>query len=81
MRVTFVFGRRSDREICLKLQVDLSPNALALPSDPARELARPGSIKGLTRAIPLLVKRPLRVADSTDRRNTLPITLGGGFVA
>lgn len=52
MRVTFVFERGSDREICPILHVDLSPNALALSSDPARELARLGSIKDLRRAIP-----------------------------
>lgn len=71
MRVTFVFKRGSDREICPIVQVDLLPNALALPSDPARELARLGSIKDLMRAIPLLVKRPL-LADSG------PLAIVGG---
>ena len=54
MRVTFVFERGSDREICPIVQDDLSPNALALPSDPARELARPGSIKDLI-LVPALI--------------------------
>ena len=60
MRVTFGFERGSGRvEIRPLLQNDLSPNALALPADPAREFARPGRINDLTRAIPLLVERPL----------------------
>lgn len=42
MRVTFVFERGSDREICPIVQHELSPSAQAFPSDPAREIARPG---------------------------------------
>ena len=45
MRLRFVLERGSDHvEICAILQIDLSLNALALPPDPARELA-PGALR------------------------------------